>query len=57
MTHILKQNKGIHTKSETGQGYPTQGERFRTSCEGSLFQSGSIPGPRPILRQLSGGQK
>ena len=57
MTHILKQNKGIHTKSETGQGYPTQGERFRTSCEGSLFQLGSIPGPRPILRQLSGGQK
>ena len=38
MTHILKQNKGTDVESETGKDNPTQGEKFRTSCEGSLFQ-------------------
>ena len=54
LTHTLKQNKGIHTESETGQDYPTQGERFRTSCEGSLFFKEVFQAHGPFLGSWAG---
>ena len=36
MTHMLKQNKGVHIEYEKGKDIPTQGDKPIVSCESSL---------------------
>lgn len=36
MTHMLKQNKGVHMESETRKTIPTQGDNSSTDYEDTL---------------------
>lgn len=44
MTHMLKQNKGVHIESETEKDVPTQGDKGSTGCKDSTSLEGSVPG-------------
>ena len=57
MMHMLKQNIGVYTKSETGKEIPTQADKHSVICVGSLSLGEGVLQVKDPFLWSSGDQK